>query len=70
MMRGAWLALPLLCALDAWGCPVCDTGTGAAVRAGITGDFLFGLLATVAPFPFLAAVVAGLHWGWPFRRSS
>jgi hypothetical protein len=54
----------------AYACPVCSTATGEAVRAGIADGFLFNLLATLAPFPFLIAAVAGLHWGWPRRRVS
>lgn len=50
-------------------CPLCSTGTGDVVRAGIADDFGAKLLATAAPFPVLAAIVALLHWGWPGRRS-
>lgn len=52
-------------AATALACPVCDTGTGEAVRTGILADFGTHLLVTIAPFPVLAAVVALLHWGWP-----
>jgi hypothetical protein len=52
-------------AATALACPVCDSGTGEAVRAGILADFGTHLLVTVAPFPVLVAVVALLHWGWP-----
>jgi hypothetical protein len=58
----------LLSAGTALACPVCDTATGEAVRAGILDDFALTLLATLAPFPILLAVVAGLHRGWPSRR--
>jgi hypothetical protein len=52
--------------MPAAACPVCDTGTGQQVRAGILDDS-FGrtLLAVVLPFPLLLAVVAGIHFGWP-----
>jgi hypothetical protein len=69
MVGRALLAL-LLVAADADGCLVCNTDTGEAVRNGILDDFTFNLLATLAPFPLLFAVVAGLHWGWPARRSA
>ena len=49
-------------------CPVCDTGTGEQVRAGIF-DAEFGrtLVAVLLPFPILLAVVATIHFGLPFR---
>jgi hypothetical protein len=53
-------------------CPVCDTGTGRQVRAGIL-DENFGrtLLAVALPFPVLLAVVAVVHFGWPpFRHQN
>jgi hypothetical protein len=71
---GTWqrfaLAISLCVAgVPAVACPVCATGTGEAVRAGIASDFGLHLLATVAPFPILAVAVAALHWGWPpWRR--
>jgi hypothetical protein len=47
-------------------CPVCDTGTGRQVRAGIFDDnFGRTLLAVAVPFPILLAVVAAIHFGWP-----
>jgi len=43
-------------------CPICISGTGDAVRAGLFGgDFVSTLLATLAPFPVLGAIVALLH---------
>jgi hypothetical protein len=65
---GSFLA-PLLAATDASACPLCNTGTGDAVRAGIVADFSGHLLAIVAPFPVLIAAVALLHRGWPPWRS-
>lgn len=45
-------------------CPVCHTGTGEAVRAGIfgNGDFLENFLSAIAPFPILAGAVAAFHY--------
>jgi hypothetical protein len=45
-------------------CPVCDTGTGREVRAGILGgDLVVTLLAVTLPFTLVAAVVAFVHFG-------
>lgn len=45
-------------------CPVCNTETGAAVRAGIFDDRLLATaLAVIAPFPALALVVLGIGLG-------
>ena len=51
------------------GCPVCDTGTGDQVRAGIL-DENFGrtLLAVLLPFPILLGVVAVIHVGGSGRQ--
>lgn len=50
-------------------CPICDTGTGRQVRAGIFDDnFGRTLLAVALPFPILLAVVAAIHFGWPATR--
>ncbi len=47
-------------------CPVCDTGTGEQVRAGILNEKFGSTLVTVLlPFPILLAVVAVIHFGWP-----
>jgi len=55
----------LAAAGDALACPVCNTGTGAAVRAGIfDGSFLATLASALAPFPVLLGIVAALHRGW------
>ena len=63
--------LVLILCVSAAACPVCDTGTGQQVRAGILdADFGWTLLAVVLPFPVLLAIVAVLHFGWPrFRRT-
>jgi hypothetical protein len=59
------LVVPVLAAAcDVWACPVCDTETGALVRAGIfDGRFVPTLLAVAAPFPVLVAAVAWLRVG-------
>ena len=50
-------------------CPVCDTGTGEQVRAGILdGNFGRTLLGVVLPFPILLGVVALIHFGLPWQR--
>jgi hypothetical protein len=61
-----WLAF----VAPAFGCPVCDSETGIAVRDGIARNFALNVLATLAPFPVLTAIVAFLHFGWPPRRKS
>jgi uncharacterized membrane protein len=51
-------------------CPVCNTGTGEQVRAGLFDEsFGMNLLATVLPFPILLGFVAAIHFGWPRRKS-
>lgn len=46
---------------DAAACPLCNGETAAAVRAGLFDDrFAATLLAVVAPFPLLLAIVAAL----------
>jgi hypothetical protein len=57
----------------AWSCPVCDSGTGQAVRAGVFGsDFGFNLAVTTVPFLIFAAIIAGIYYGPPeqWRRRS
>jgi hypothetical protein len=50
-------------------CPVCDTGTGEQVRAGIlNGNFAATAATVLLPFPILLGVVALIHFGWPVRR--
>jgi hypothetical protein len=54
---------------DALGCTVCDSDTGAAVRAGIfDGRFLGKLALTALPFPILFGLVAVMHFGLPGRK--
>jgi hypothetical protein len=54
-----WCALATVLA-----CPVCDTGTGRAVRAGLfEGDVVVNLLAVTLPFTLVACVVAFVHFG-------
>jgi hypothetical protein len=53
-------------ASPAWSCPVCNSGTGQAVRAGIFGsDFVFNLAVTIVPFLIFAAIIAGIYYGPP-----
>jgi hypothetical protein len=45
------------------GCPVCSSGTGRQVRAGLVdGNMGVSVLATVLPFVVLGGVVAGIHF--------
>jgi hypothetical protein len=61
-----WLVL--LASDAARACPVCDTGTGEQVRAGIFNENFAGtLVAVLLPFPILLACVAMIHFGWPSR---
>ena len=66
----AGLVLTLAAAVSAApGCPICSTGTGQQVRAGIfDGNFARNAVATLLPFPFLLGTVAAIHFGWPQRR--
>jgi hypothetical protein len=66
----AWAWLIAFVATPAIACPICDTETGVAVRAGIVENFSTHLFATIAPFPVLIAAVALLHWGVPRRHRS
>ena len=55
-------------AASASACPVCDSATGKAVRAGIFGDDVGrNLLAVVLPFAAVAGVAAAVHYGLPTR---
>jgi hypothetical protein len=74
MSRGARIAhdvtttVGVVVAGRAFACPLCTTGTGELVRAGIfDGNFVATMLGTVAPFPVLLAIVAALHFGWTPR---
>ena len=61
----------VLAAAPARACPVCRTGTGRQVRAGIVGDDLGpGVLATVLPFAVVAGVTAAIHFGGRGRERS
>ena len=47
-------------------CPVCDSDTGKAVRAGVFGgDFGFNLLVTVIPFVVCLGITAVIYYGFP-----
>jgi hypothetical protein len=59
------LAAVLMSTATALACPLCDTGTGVAVRAGIAEHFALHLGATAAPFVVLFAIVTILQRGWP-----
>ena len=62
----AALAIQAAVVRPAAACPVCDTDTGRAVRAGILGeDFGRTLVAVLLPFPILFGVVAVIHLGGP-----
>jgi hypothetical protein len=71
MKKGLSLRAPcflLLAANVAFGCPVCNSGTGEQVRAGITdGNFAKTLFAVLLPFPVLLACLAVIRFGWPSR---
>lgn len=70
MMRLSCLsAVVLTAAAPALACPICDTGTGQQVRAGILDDqFAFNLVATLLPFPILIGIVAVIHFGGRIGR--
>jgi hypothetical protein len=58
------VALVLALAPVAGACPLCDSGTGEQVRAGIAGDSLpSAVLAVLLPFAVTAGVVAVVHFG-------
>jgi hypothetical protein len=64
-----WLWVQAASALIAPACPVCDTGMGQQVRAGIIDEnFAATLVAVLLPFPILLGLVAVIHFGWPFHR--
>jgi hypothetical protein len=63
------LPLLLLSARVAPACPICSTGTGDQVRAGIfDGHFLANTIALLLPFPLLLSIVVAVHFGWPRSR--
>lgn len=50
-------------------CTVCESETGRQVRSGIFGgDFGQDLFLTLLPFPVLLAIVALIHFGFPWPR--
>lgn len=50
-------------------CPICDTETGDAVRAGIQTNFGLNLVAAVSPFAVILVVILALTGGLgTFRR--
>lgn len=58
--------LLLLPCAAARACPVCDTGTGEAVRAGLfDAAFAGNLAAVLLPFPVLLALAALTYYGPP-----
>ena len=60
------LAVQAATASTSTACPVCDTGTGEQVRAGILDENFGSTLMTVLlPFPILLGVVAMIHFGLP-----
>ena len=59
------LALWAVAAPPAVACPVCDTGTGDAVRAGIRADLAVNVAATVLPFAAVGGVILAVHFGFP-----
>jgi hypothetical protein len=63
------IGLSLAVALPAAACPVCHTGTGAEVRAGLAdGNVALNLLATLTPFAVAALVTSLCHFGLPWRN--
>ncbi len=62
-------ALLFLGASSARACPLCDSETGERVRAGIfDADFGYNFFATVLPFSAFLAIVASIHYGWPWAK--
>ena len=50
-------------------CPLCVSETGERVRAGIfNADFGTNLAVTVLPFSVFLAIVALIHFGWPWAK--
>lgn len=65
-----WTAAQVV-ASTASACPVCDTGTGEQVRAGLFDkDFGRTLITVLLPFPILLGIVVMIHFGlpWPGAR--
>jgi hypothetical protein len=58
-------------ASPALACPLCDSETGQQVRAGIfDAQFGYNALVTGLPFPILLAIVALIHFGWPWSKGA
>lgn len=56
----------LLFSTVVWTCPLCDSGTGHAVRAGVFGsDFATNLLFTMVPFLLFAIIGVVTYYGPP-----
>ena len=63
------LAVLLLAASAAWGCPLCESETGRQVRAGIFDEsFGTNVVLTLLPIPVLAAVVALIYYAPNFPQ--
>lgn len=66
----AWVWMQTAVASVVSACPLCDTGTGEQVRAGILdGNFVSTLVTVLLPFPILLGVVAMIHFGLPRPRN-
>ncbi len=65
------LALALLLwKSPAWACPLCESESGERVRAGIfNADFGYNIAVTVLPFSVFLAIVALIHFGWPWAKT-
>jgi hypothetical protein len=59
----------LAASASAAACTVCDSESGAQVRATVFGpEFGATLLAVAAPFPVLLLLLAAYQFGWPGAR--
>lgn len=55
---------------SAFACPLCNTGTGQQVRAGLfDGHFGSNLLLVLLPFPIFIGIALLLYFGPPTRPS-
>ena len=61
----ALAAVVTMAAAPTAACPVCDTGTGDAVRSGIREDLAVNVAATVLPFAAVGGVILAVHFGFP-----
>ena len=65
-----WTSVLSTVTTTAMACPLCDTGTGERVRAGIMdGNGGVGLVATLLPFAVVLGVTAVIHFGPPRTRN-